>query len=272
MGAVNWPRRILTVVVAVPAALQLLRYDAGMWLLATTLCALSVFEFTSNIAPRVALSESTAQVPSFGLVVIALGICAAAGTGSKAIHGLTAMLLGVLAIVYVVSGFSHAILLRYASPFGLGLQVLGLACAWVCDSAALVAGSLFGHTKLAPAISPGKTVAGAVAGVLASALTALALFGLSQAGGSLSPATTGTPTPTPTHSLLPSVPVIEQLALGLVLGVLCVMGDLIESYLKRVADVKDSGAFFPGHGGCLDRMDSFLFVAQALFYYSVYRF
>ncbi|GLE01999.1 hypothetical protein PINS_up010837 [Pythium insidiosum] len=167
------------------------------------------------------------------------------------------MLLGVLAIVYVVNGFSHAILLRYASPFGLGFQVLGLACAWVCDSAALVAGSLFGQTKLAPAISPGKTVAGAVAGVVASALTALALFSLSRSSG---------------QWLLPSAPVVEQLALGLSLGVLCVAGDLVESYLKRVADVKDSGAFFPGHGGCLDRMDSFLFVAQALFYYSLYRF
>ncbi|GLE02000.1 hypothetical protein PINS_up010838 [Pythium insidiosum] len=86
MGAVNWPRRILTVVVAVPTALQLVRFDVGMWLLATTLCALSVVEFASNIAPRV-LPPPTTPPPTPWLVTIALVICAAAATGSKTIHG-----------------------------------------------------------------------------------------------------------------------------------------------------------------------------------------
>lgn len=73
------------------------------------------------------------------------------------------------------------------------------------------------------------------------------------------------------HELLPPqevVSVTHQMVLGVVLGVLCIAGDLVESYVKRVAGVKDSGAFFPGHGGCLDRMDSFLFVAPCLYFYS----
>ncbi|KAL3659530.1 hypothetical protein V7S43_015518 [Phytophthora oleae] len=172
------------------------------------------------------------------------------------------LLLDLFALLYIVNGFSHAILLRYSSSkYGLGLQILGLCCAWVCDSSALVAGSFMGHAKLAPVVSPGKTLLGAIAGVISSIATVLVMFAFPQFSNVLPW----------THELLPPldvVPFIHQIALGTVLGVLCIVGDLVESYVKRVAGVKDSGAFFPGHGGCLDRMDSFLFVAPCLYFYS----
>jgi phosphatidate cytidylyltransferase len=171
----------------------------------------------------------------------------------------SALLLDLLALAYIVSGFGHAILLRSATRFGLGFQILGLSCAWICDSGALVAGNFLGHRKLAPIVSPGKTIVGAVAGVASSVATVVLFFRL--------------PTASAFEGFLPlGVSLMEQFALGLVLGVLCILGDLIESLLKRVADTKDSGTFFPGHGGCLDRMDSFLFIAPALFYYSSFRF
>ncbi|RMX64957.1 hypothetical protein KXD40_005381 [Peronospora effusa] len=176
------------------------------------------------------------------------------------------LLLDLFALLYIVNGFSHAILLRYSShKYGLGLQILGLCCAWVCDSCALVAGSLMGDTKLAPVVSPGKTLVGAIAGVTSSVVTVLILFALPHLTFSL-PAIGQW-----THELLPPpdvVPRTHQVMLGVLLGVLCILGDLVESFVKRVAGVKDSGSFFPGHGGCLDRMDSFLFVAPCLYFYS----
>jgi phosphatidate cytidylyltransferase len=174
---------------------------------------------------------------------------------------LVALLLDVFALCFIINGFVHAILLRSTiEKFGLGLQILGLCCSWVCDTGALVMGSALGRIKLAPTISPGKTVVGAAAGVASSVATVLVLFALPRHVTAL-------------RFFLPPlevVPVSAQIALGLVLGVLCILGDLVESFVKRLAGVKDSGAFFPGHGGCLDRMDSFLFVAPCLYYYARY--
>lgn len=168
---------------------------------------------------------------------------------------LSALLLDVFALVFIAGGLSHAILLRYAhATYGLGLQLLGLVTAWVCDSGALVAGAFFGHTKLAPAISPGKTVVGALAGVASSVVTVLAFFSLARVSTTFADA-------------LPPSPLWSQVALGVALGVLCILGDLTESFVKRVAGVKDSGVFFPGHGGCLDRMDSVLLAAPFLYFY-----
>lgn len=119
-------------------------------------------------------------------------------------------------------------------------------------------GSALGSAKLAPMLSPGKTLVGAVAGVASSVATVLALFAAAHNVDML-------------ERLLPAsstVPLSHQLTLGIVLGVLCILGDLVESLMKRLAGVKDSGAFFPGHGGCLDRMDSFLLVAPCLYLYA----
>ncbi|TMW56951.1 hypothetical protein Poli38472_002876 [Pythium oligandrum] len=288
-GSVDWPRRLLTVCVGIPTALKLLQYDIGMWCLATGLCLLALLEFATSITRRIVTPRSAVTCAGTTahlalLLTLSGAVCTTAASYEKImhdavmtvsvftlccfhlaliervdLHALMAMLLDVFAFLYVVSGFSHAILLRNATPFGFAFQVLGLSCAWVCDSGALVAGSLFGSVKLAPSISPGKTLVGAIAGILSSAGTVVLFYkvplwmGLAQ-------------------QFLPAISLSEQIVLGLVLGFLCIAGDLVESLLKRVADVKDSGTFFPGHGGCLDRMDSFLFVAQALYYYSAFRF
>ncbi|GMG17179.1 unnamed protein product [Phytophthora fragariaefolia] len=179
---------------------------------------------------------------------------------------LAKLVLDLFALLYIVNGFSHAILLRYsAGKYGLGLQILGLCCAWVCDSGALVAGSFMGHAKLAPVVSPGKTLVGAIAGIISSVAAVMVMFALPQLVAGLPVVGQWTHELLPTHN---EVSVTHQAVLGLVLGVLCIIGDLVESFVKRVAGVKDSGSFFPGHGGCLDRMDSFLFVAPCLYFYS----
>ncbi|ETM47162.1 hypothetical protein L914_08066 [Phytophthora nicotianae] len=288
--AIAWGRRVLTGLVGIPTALWLLSSDMGMLLLATTLCCLSLVEFTTSISPQIVPQPKAAtEKLAHHALVIASGavLCVGAWSGAKTVYdalslgvtlaifsfhiastkkmdqtALIKLLLDLFALLYIVNGFSHAILLRYSSSkYGLGLQILGLCCAWVCDSGALVAGSFMGHAKLAPVVSPGKTLVGAIAGIISSVATVLVMFALPHVSSVLPWM----------HELLPPldvVPVTHQLVLGTVLGVLCIVGDLVESYVKRVAGVKDSGAFFPGHGGCLDRMDSFLFVAPCLYFYS----
>lgn len=121
-----------------------------------------------------------------------------------------------------------------------------LVCVWVGDSAAYYAGRAFGKRKLAPRISPNKTVVGSVAGILGSVLTAVLLMLLSVVDWSL----------------------FFVCLSGLVLSVIAQAGDLAESMIKRDAGVKDSGTLIPGHGGILDRVDALLFTVP-IFYYSL---
>jgi phosphatidate cytidylyltransferase len=108
---------------------------------------------------------------------------------------------------------------------------------WLADSGAYLAGSLFGKTKLAPGVSPGKTLEGALGGLIAVAVAALAsgVFIWHMSAEMLT----------------------LWLAIALIATVFSVMGDLVESQAKRVAGVKDSGRLLPGHGGMLDRIDAF---------------
>lgn len=125
---------------------------------------------------------------------------------------------------------------------GAVLVIFPLVTTWVCDTAAMFGGKAIGGAKLAPGISPGKTRAGGVAGVigggLVSILFALLIFPAVGIGLGLVPA----------------------LGMALVLATVGQLGDLVESLLKREAGVKDSSNLIPGHGGILDRFDSLYFV------------
>ena len=126
---------------------------------------------------------------------------------------------------------------------GQFIVLLPLLAAWGADTCALFAGMLFGKHKLAPVVSPKKTVEGAVGGVVGGAVLVLiaalimnALMGL-------------------------EMPVWAALVLGAAGAVLGEVGDLSFSVIKRQTGIKDYGHIFPGHGGVLDRFDSVLFVA-----------
>lgn len=120
--------------------------------------------------------------------------------------------------------------------------LLPLAAIWVGDAAAYFAGRAWGRRKLARTVSPGKTVVGAVAGIVGAGLAgaAVAAWALSRV-----PALT--------------VPVLTAAWIGALLGAVAQVADLAESALKREAGVKDSGTLLPGHGGMLDRVDSLLY-------------
>jgi phosphatidate cytidylyltransferase len=128
------------------------------------------------------------------------------------------------------------------SPWaGLAVLALPLAATWVGDACAYFAGSAWGDRKLAPSISPNKSWVGFWAG-LAGAAAAAALWHVAAR-----PVLMGFP-----------LGLVGTVALGAALGLGAIVGDLVESLLKREANVKDSGTFFPGHGGALDRLDALL--------------
>jgi phosphatidate cytidylyltransferase len=149
-----------------------------------------------------------------------------------------------LGTVYIGYLFPHAALL-YLLPEGNRWVFFVLLVVMIGDTAAYAAGNLFGRRKLYPEISPGKTVEGAIGSTAATLIAGVV------AGGFLLP--------------LRAWP--ELLAIALVLSILGQVGDLFESWIKRVFGVKDSSAIIPGHGGLLDRMDSLIFPIVFATYY-----
>lgn len=124
----------------------------------------------------------------------------------------------------------------------------------VCDTSAFTAGKLIGGPKLVPALSPGKTWAGALGGVAGAALGAAVLFTLTAAWCS------------PTAR----VSVTASLAYGLIVGAASEMGDLCESLIKRDVGQKDSAPMLPGFGGLLDLLDSVLFAGPVAYLFWVF--
>ncbi|MGH7325678.1 MAG: phosphatidate cytidylyltransferase [Candidatus Rokuibacteriota bacterium] len=152
--------------------------------------------------------------------------------------------LTLLGVVYVGWFLGHAISLhRTADGPDLILFLAGVT--WIGESAAYAVGSTLGRHKLASAISPNKTMEGAVAQFAASVFAAVGLAAW----------------------LVPEWTAIRAAGAGALLGVTGQVGDLAESAMKRSVDVKDTGSLIPGHGGVLDRLDGLLFNAPALYYY-----
>ena len=150
-----------------------------------------------------------------------------------------------LGFLYIAVFLAHFILMR-KFPSGQLWILFTLVAVFSGDTTAFYIGRAYGRKKLAPAISPGKTLEGgygAVGGSVAGALLFKGLF-FSQ------------------------VPFLHALGLGLGVGLIGQLGDLWESVLKRSAQVKDSGTLIPGHGGLLDRIDGVLFAGPFVYYYA----
>ena len=149
-------------------------------------------------------------------------------------------------IGYVCLFLSCLVFLRN-QPGGVKFIFFILFVLWMGDSGAYFVGKAIGRRKLLPAISPNKTVEGAVGGLGASLLTGFAC----------------------TSTFLSELSGVHCFTLTLSLAVAGQVGDLCESTFKRIRGVKDSGNLLPGHGGILDRIDSLLFAAPVAYYYKV---
>ncbi|MFO7608526.1 MAG: phosphatidate cytidylyltransferase [Candidatus Krumholzibacteriia bacterium] len=170
----------------------------------------------------------------------------------EVLHALTHMAVTVFGIMYVGWLGSHLVMLRQlpalsGAPDEVGASMVFYAAlvTWANDTGAYLAGIAVGRHPLAPRISPKKTREGALGGLAAAALVGwLCARGFA---GFLTP--------------------LAGAVLGLVAGVAALLGDLVESLLKRDAGTKDTAELIPGHGGVLDRFDSLLFVVPVLYYW-----
>jgi phosphatidate cytidylyltransferase len=158
---------------------------------------------------------------------------------------LPAWSLSLASVVYIGLLGSHLTALRFADD-GRQWVLLAVLSTWITDTAAYCVGRTLGRHKLAPLISPGKTVEGAFGGFIAGAGAVAALHRVFA---------------------LPGTPILIGL-MAVIVPIVGQIGDLGESLLKRGLHVKDSSRLIPGHGGVLDRLDSIFFVGVAVYYLS----
>ncbi|MBP2017691.1 phosphatidate cytidylyltransferase [Symbiobacterium terraclitae] len=257
--------RILTGLVGIPVFLGLLFLGRWPLLALVTGMGLVAFYEYSRLGRAMGFNPS---LPLGGAAVLALlltaGLMPPDGLYLGAVLALSAMVilsrslfrpesfsvvdaLMTLAGVLYVGLFSHLLLLRRlggGSGWDVGLAWVGLAflCTWGADTMAYFVGISLGRHKLAPKISPQKSVEGLLGGVAGAAAVGLLLA--------------------------PTVGVLHWhgALLGVAIALVATLGDLTESALKRAAGVKDSGRLLPGHGGVLDRFDSSLFVLPFVYY------
>lgn len=247
----DFPRRLLTIAVAAPVLIGAMilgtPYFDGVMLI---IGGLVLVEFERMVRPTHAVGLplmlgtgalfvfTIAYAPwAFGWGLVGVGLLALlAVLAVRASVGATLrgnVFYPLLGTVYVIVPIALLIALRGTEEGRLWVSLLAWTT-WFTDSWALIGGRVVGRTRLAPTISPGKTVEGALVGVA---------FGVAAATVVV---------------LLVGKGLLTGLLLGLLIALATVAGDLFESFLKRHFDVKDSSGLLPGHGGFLDRMDSFL--------------
>jgi phosphatidate cytidylyltransferase len=256
--------RVLSALVLLPIVLGVIWFlpPIGTWILAAIVLTIAFNEYASlakRLSPGAPLLVSGAAT---------LSVYAAIGAGVPLESVLAATMLA-LAMIVVGRGRPDEDVLRdvavaalpalylglllglavsVRSVWGAGAMLLPFLTIVVSDSAQYYGGRLMGRRALAPAISPKKTVEGAVTGVIAAAIATPALATL----------------------IFPGRPLWAFALLGLLLALVGIAGDLFESLLKRSAGVKDSSGLIPGHGGMLDRIDSLLFAGPVYYLFLRY--
>lgn len=156
---------------------------------------------------------------------------------------------GIQFTVYIPLPLATIIFLR-GGPDGVAWIFFLVFIIFLGDVGAFYAGTYLGRHKLHPAISPGKTVEGAIGGLAANVVVALAFKAV----------------------FLPDLPNLLVLIFAPLAGIVGQLGDLFESELKRTSQIKDSGSILPGHGGILDRIDALIFAAPLAYFFKVYIF
>jgi phosphatidate cytidylyltransferase len=265
-------KRIITAVLLIAAVLALV-FLGPLWALAVASAAvamLAAHEYRALahekdvfiplwwlLAATVLIFFFTLRLPDFELPVLTLVtfiLFAWSGFRAPLPRVLMDTALGLFALIYIVYPLTLLPLIK-AHEDGTGLLVFLFACVWMGDIAALYIGRNFGRHKLAPQLSPNKTIEGSVASVVGSVACGMGIYYL---GDYL--------TARGYTALHIGTPAWQMVLLAIVLNAAAQLGDLLESAIKRGANVKDSGTLLPGHGGILDRIDALLLAAPVLWY------
>jgi phosphatidate cytidylyltransferase len=187
---------------------------------------------------------------AFQLVIVVAATIPAvfvAAVARKERDGVTVSIaITLLGVIWIGIPFAHAVLLRELPDHGAALLVDVLVATFVADTAAYAGGRLFGRHRLAPALSPNKTLEGLAFGVVGGTL-GFWFAGLYQDW----------------------LPGIDALLMGLCVALVAPVGDLFESMIKRDLRIKDSGTIFGPHGGLLDRLDAVMFTIVAGYYLAI---
>ena len=202
--------------------------------------------------PLTLMLNTAVIIPILIIVCMVTGVCVMFRHEPK----LEDILVSVMPLITIVLPGMCLIALALVQPKALSVVLLSLMfiIPVMGDTMAFLVGSRVGGPKFCPAVSPNKTISGAVAGLLGSIVGALLVGGVAWLCCDAS-----------TRALLPTFP--AYLILGILGGAAGQMGDLFASLVKRHCGIKDFSNLFPGHGGMLDRMDSILFVAMIIFSY-----
>ena len=194
------------------------------------------------------------------LIALSLSICLALAVFTfKAEMELKDLLATIFSLIYPMALVSLAFALSREFPCGGTFAIsFAIFLPVFSDTFAYLVGSTLGKRKLCPSISPKKTVAGAIGGLLGSVLCAVTFFLLFDLYAVI-------PVGYVSFSDSVAVRAVVFVVLGIVGGVLAEIGDLAASRIKRTINIKDFGNIFPGHGGVLDRLDSIMFTLVMLF-------
>jgi phosphatidate cytidylyltransferase len=215
------------------------RPSQAMAIVATAAVSLAVF--FAHVEPRMCLTVL--------IVAPLLGpLATLARLGDMQTAALRACAMGFGPLFVGVPLTLLAMMRRDLGAQGPGFVLIAILFAWLADTGGYFAGRFFGRRKLYEAVSPKKTIEGALGGLLASVLSAV----IAHVG------------------FLPSLPLSHGIPLAIVAGALGQAGDLGESVLKRSFGVKDSGAIVPGHGGILDRVDALMVTSAVTFLYTLW--
>jgi phosphatidate cytidylyltransferase len=259
--------RLLTTLVLVPLTLLLIwapRLDLFFSLFIAMLACIGALEYFAMLKAKQIPAETIPGVVA-ATVVAASGHFASPGLTAMLMYGsiltiaavhvvrcrlsLEGLAASVFGAVYVGWFAAHMILLHKLPKVGAGLVTVLLVAVAVTDAFAYLGGSALGRHKLIPHVSPAKTWEGAAVGFFLTLCGMAIVYAIGLRTGGW-----------------PDWTLARYVCVGALLSVVAQIGDLAESSMKRSAGVKDSGEFFPGHGGVLDRCDGFLFAAPALYY------
>lgn len=205
----------------------------------------NLFTFIFISFAQFTLKNPQWETVAAAVLTFAVIVTFSAGIFQKKVVSVIDLSTTILGMIYVGWLFSYLILIRAFTAHGSFFFFM-MAAIWGNDITAYLVGKTLGKAKLIPTISPSKTVEGTLAGIMVCVVVAVA-FG-SLAGISLM------------HSII----------LGVIIGVVAQISDLAESMIKRDVGAKDSSSLLPGHGGMLDRIDSFILSAPIIYYYIIW--